>query len=195
MKAFGTLLLLAGLTILGALVFVSMPANIPSLSRVDHEAGAWFGMTLALIGAGFLVGGNLSSMLEDTLRSIISIVSELRGIENRLDPIRGGARRSVQEFTSKDFSEHKCYELYYINGRYYIRGVNANFFTKTTSERRIDKTDLMRKNLPVFNFWTLENLPNNFLGLLRLTIVRLNDKKDTYALRSSRGVTPRLWRS
>jgi hypothetical protein len=81
------------------------------------------------------------------LRSISSVVSELNGIEDKLDTIRVGARHSVQEFTSKDFvSERKGYEIYYKNRHYYIRGVNAHFFTVAGAESWIDKTELMRKN-------------------------------------------------
>jgi hypothetical protein len=132
---------------LAALVFISKPVNIPYFSYIDQEAGAWFGMTLAIVGAVFLVGSTLSSMREDILRSIGSVVSNLNGIEDKLDIIRVGAMHSIQEFTSKDFtSEHKGYEIYYENRHFYIRGVNAHFFTRIGAESWIDETELMRKN-------------------------------------------------
>ena len=147
MKSLGALLVLLGLTMLRALVFISKPVDIPYISHIDQEAGAWFGMTLAIIGAIFLVVSTLSSTRADILRSVSSVVSELHGIEDKLHTIRIGVRHSVQEFTSKDFvSEHKGYEIYYKNRHYYIRGVNAHFFTVAGAESWIDQTELMRKN-------------------------------------------------
>lgn len=147
MKPLGALLVLLGLTMLGVLVFISKPVSIPYFAYIDQEAAAWFGMTLTIVGAVLLVGSTLSSMREDILRSISIVVSELNGIEDKLDNIRVGARHSVQEFTSRDFvSERKGYEIYYKNRHYYIRGVNARFFTKSGAESWIDKTELMRKN-------------------------------------------------
>jgi hypothetical protein len=62
MKLLGALLVLLGLTMLGALVFISKPVDIPYISHIDQEAGVWFGMALAIIGAIFVVGSTLSSM-------------------------------------------------------------------------------------------------------------------------------------
>lgn len=62
MKQIGALLVLLGLTMLGALVFISKPVYFPYFSYIDQEAGAWFGMTLAIVGVVILVGSTLSSI-------------------------------------------------------------------------------------------------------------------------------------
>lgn len=147
MKAIGALLVLLGFTMLGAFVFVSKPVNIPYFSYIDQEAVAWFGMTLAIVGAVFLVGSTLSSTRQDILCSLRSVTSEIRQIEDKLETVRIGAKHSVQEFISKDFvAERRGYEIYYKNRHYYIRGVNARFFTKTGAENWIDRTEVRREN-------------------------------------------------
>lgn len=147
MKPLGALLVVLGLTMLGALVFITKPVSLPYFLYIDQEVGVWFGMTLALVGAVFLVGSSLSSMRKDMLRSMSSVASELRDIEDKIDTIRVGAKHSVQEFASKDFvAERRGYEIYYKNSHYYIRGVNARFFTKSSAESWIDRTEVRREN-------------------------------------------------
>lgn len=147
MKPFGTLLVLLGLTMLGALVVISKPVNIPYFSHIDQEVGVWFGMTLAIVGAVLLIGSTLSSIALDILRSLSRVASALRDIEDKLNTIKVRAKHSVRERAAKDFiAEYKGYEIYYKNNYYYIRGVNARFFTKSGAESWIDRTKVRCEN-------------------------------------------------
>lgn len=75
------------------------------------------------------------------------MTSEIRQIEDKLDAIKIDAKHSVQEFASKDFvAEHRDYEIYYKNRHYYVRGVNARFFTKAGAENWIDRAEARREN-------------------------------------------------
>lgn len=151
-------------------------------------------MTLAIVGAVFLVGSTLSSMRRDILRSLASVASELRDVEDKLETIKVGAKHGVQEFVSIDFvAEHKGYKIFYENRHYYIRGVNARFFTKAGAENWIDRTEVRRKNLMVCNFWVLADFPNQYMALPCRRAERLNGKKDTDTLRFGGCVTPKLW--
>lgn len=143
-------MVLLGLIMPGALVFITKPSNNPYFSDIDQEVGAWFGMTLAIVGVVFLVGSTLSSIRQDMLSSLSRVESELRDIEDKLDAIKVRAKDSVQEFASKDLvAEHKGYKIYYKNRHYYIRGVNARFFTKAGAESWIDRTEVRRENLTI----------------------------------------------
>lgn len=104
MKPIGTFLALLGLTMLGSHVFVSKPFYNPYFPNIDQETGAWFEMTLAIIGI------TLSSIPEDIILSLSSVVSELRDIEDKLDAIKDCAKHNLQDFVSKDFvAEHRGY--------------------------------------------------------------------------------------
>ena len=151
MKTLGALLILAGTSMLGTLVLYGAPTNILPLDKIETDIGAWVGMTLAIVGAILLVGGSLYGSQNESLRAINSLTAELRNIEEKLEHIRVVAKHSVQDFSPKDYvAQYNGYDIYFKNRHYYIRDVNAKFFTQKGAESWIDKTEWELRRPTVF---------------------------------------------
>lgn len=146
MKTLGAILMLAGIFLLGILVLYGAPTNNLLLNTLERDFGPWIGMTLSVVGAVLLIGGSLSGGQAENLRAINSLVVELRNIEGKLEHIRIVAKHSVQEFSPKDYvTQYNGYDIYYKNRYYYIRDVNAKFFTQKGAESWIDTTEKERR--------------------------------------------------
>lgn len=141
MKVLGALLVLVGIVMLVGLVVLALPPEDSSLENIETDSAAWLGMAFAIVGAIFLVGSSISAAQTSILQSLSDLISELRRLERKLDNIRIAAKHSVQEFLPRDqISKYKGYEIYYRDRYYYIRDVNAKFFTQIGAESWIDKT-------------------------------------------------------
>lgn len=140
MKIFGVILLLLGVGIMAMYAFNIVPNNIPNFESIDANLASLLAGVLAIVGAVFVVGGVLQSGQHQILSAIHNLSSGLPHIETKLDTIKVAAKHSVQDFLPDDkIGEYNGYEIYYKNRMYYIRDVNAKFFSREGAESWIDR--------------------------------------------------------
>lgn len=94
-----------------------------------------------------LVGRAILATQSSLQEGLNSIPAELRNLEEKVDALQISAKHSIQEFAPEDkVEEYNGYEIYYKNRFFYIRDVNAKFFTLEGAESWIDRTEKLRPN-------------------------------------------------
>lgn len=120
--------------------FTKLPMNIPELRAPSPELGALASVALIIMGSIFIVGGALLKAQTELLHKMTLPYKNLENIEQKLATLAIEAKHSVQEFQPNDkIRNYRGYEIFQKHRYFYIRDVNAQFFTLRGAEHWVDK--------------------------------------------------------
>lgn len=146
MTAFGSLSLIAGVASFLAAVIPDLPVSMPEGLTVEPEIAALASVALIIMGSVFIVGGSLLKAQRELLHHINTPHKDLESINQKLSSLTIEAKHSVQDFMPQDkIRNYRGHEIFQKNQYFYIRDVNAKFFTLRGAETWVDKTHSRRK--------------------------------------------------
>lgn len=142
MGILGILCVLGGLALGAGLLMNLLPEPMLAFVPLEQDTLLLSALTLVVMGVILLIGRAILAAQSSLQQGLNSIPAELRNLEEKVDALQISAKHSIQEFTPEDkFEEYNGYEIYYKNRFFYIRDVNAKFFTWEGAESWIDRTE------------------------------------------------------
>lgn len=150
MKALGFLSVILGIASVSVAVgnhFPETSAYIPDLMTSDPHVLIYIAAALIMFGSVVLFIEKVYSKQSTLNANILHALRELHELDRKIDALQISAKHSVQDFsTDQKVAEYNGYEIFFKNGFFYIRDVNAKFFTREGAESWIDKTEWKRRN-------------------------------------------------
>lgn len=147
MGILGILCVLGGLGLGAGLLMNLLPEPMLAFVTLEQDTLILSALTLIVMGVILLVGRAILTTQSSLQEGLNSIPAELRNLEEKVDALQISAKHSIQEFAPEDkVEEYNGYEIYYKNRFFYIRDVNAKFFTLEGAESWIDRTEKLRPN-------------------------------------------------
>ena len=147
MKILGMFCVLFGLGLVIGLLTSRLPEGVLSLVPLGQDTLILLCLTFVVIGVILIVGGSILAAQANLQHGLHGIPAELRNLEEKVDALQISAKHSIQDFSPDDkIEEYNGYEIYYKNRFFYIRDVNAKFFTRQGAESWIDRTEKLRTN-------------------------------------------------